>query len=70
MDEIEKLAREHGTGGWQTLEDMVRFGRAVRAAEREHAVAVLSDLLEALWVPHAGSREEYARELLDPPVRL
>lgn len=35
MDWIEKLAREHGTGGWQSLDDMVRFGMAVAAAERE-----------------------------------
>ena len=34
MDWIEKLAQEHGTGGWQTLEDMVRFGNAVAAAVR------------------------------------
>jgi len=35
MDAIEKLAREHGTGGWQTLDDMVRFGKAVAEAERQ-----------------------------------
>lgn len=35
MDWIEKLARKHGTGGWQTLDDIVRFGKAVAAAERE-----------------------------------
>lgn len=28
---IEQTAREHGTGGWQTLEDMVKFGEAIRA---------------------------------------
>ena len=30
--QIEAIARAHGTGGWQTLDDMVRFGLAVRAA--------------------------------------
>lgn len=40
MDLIEKLAREHGTGGWQTLEDMVRFGKAVAEAEREACAKV------------------------------
>lgn len=30
---IEELARDHGTGGWQTLEDMVKFGLAVARAE-------------------------------------
>jgi len=34
MDWIEKLAREHGTGGWQTLEDMVRCGNADADTER------------------------------------
>ncbi len=29
------MARENGTGGWQSLEDMVRFADAVAAAERE-----------------------------------
>lgn len=27
----ERVARNHGTGGWQTLEDMVRFGEALVA---------------------------------------
>ena len=40
MDWIEKLAREHGTGGWQTLEDMVRFGKAVAEEEREACARV------------------------------
>lgn len=40
MEFIEKLAREHGTGGWQTLDDMVRFGKAVAAAEREACAKV------------------------------
>lgn len=35
MDWIEQLAREHGTGGWQTLEDMVNFGKSVAEAMRE-----------------------------------
>ena len=41
MDTIERLAREHGTGGWQTLDDMVRFGEAVAEAERERICAAL-----------------------------
>lgn len=41
MNQIEKLAREHGTGGWQTLDDMVRFGEAVAAAERERICAAI-----------------------------
>ena len=32
MEPIERLAREHGTGGWQTLEDMILFGKAVAEA--------------------------------------
>ncbi len=43
MDWIEKLAREHGTGGWQTLEDVVRFGRSVAAAEREACAKVCEE---------------------------
>ena len=35
MDELEKLARQHGTGGWPTLDGMIKFGRAAQAAERE-----------------------------------
>lgn len=31
--ELEALARQHGTGGWQTLSDMVRFARAVLASQ-------------------------------------
>ena len=30
--EMEMIARAHGTGGWQTLDDMVRFARAIEAA--------------------------------------
>lgn len=41
MDWIEKIAREHGTGGWQTLDDMVRFGQAVAAAERDRISAAI-----------------------------
>ncbi|MGZ8220091.1 MAG: hypothetical protein ACXWT0_00435 [Methylobacter sp.] len=44
MDWIEKLAREHGTGGWQTLADMVLFGEAVAAAEREACAKVCETL--------------------------
>lgn len=33
-DQIEAIARAHGTGGWQTLDDMVRFGLAVWQAAR------------------------------------
>ena len=54
MDEIEKLAREHGTGGWQTLEDMVKFGRIVQAAERERAARVCDD--EARLRTEAGNK--------------
>lgn len=51
MDWIEKLAREHGTGGWQTLDDMVRFGKAVAFRVREDC-AVLCD-------EKATTRREY-----------
>ena len=40
MGWIETLAREYGTGGWQTLEDMVRFGVAVAAKEREDCAQI------------------------------
>lgn len=30
--EMEMIARAHGTGGWQTLDDMVRFARAIETA--------------------------------------
>jgi hypothetical protein len=48
MDELEKLAREHGTGGWQTLADMMRFGRAVQATERERCAEICDSLTHAL----------------------
>ena len=32
-EQIEALARKHGTGGWQTLADMVRFGKACMALQ-------------------------------------
>lgn len=41
MDTIERLAREHGAGGGQTLDDMVRFGEAVAEAERERICAAI-----------------------------
>jgi hypothetical protein len=31
-DQIEDVARRHGTGGWQSLNDMKRFARAIIAA--------------------------------------
>lgn len=38
-EDVIQLAREHGTGGWQTLDAMVRFGERVAekavAEERE-----------------------------------
>ena len=43
MDELEKLARQHGTGGWQTLDDMLKFGRAVQSAERERCAKPVPD---------------------------
>ena len=30
--ELEMIARSHGTGGWQTLGDMVTFARAIETA--------------------------------------
>lgn len=30
-EEIERVARSHGTGGWQTLPDMIRFARTALA---------------------------------------
>lgn len=44
MDWIEKLARAHGTGGWQTLDDMMCFGKAVAEAEREACAKVCDDV--------------------------
>jgi hypothetical protein len=34
-ERIEKIARAHGTGGWQTLGDMAKFARAI---ESEHGI--------------------------------
>ncbi|CAH2910713.1 MAG: hypothetical protein CPSOU_1838 [uncultured Paraburkholderia sp.] len=31
-ERIEQIARSHGTGGWQSLDDMKRFARALIAA--------------------------------------
>lgn len=42
-DWVEAIARKHGTGGWQTLADMVRFGRAVLAAAPAPAAAGQSE---------------------------
>lgn len=64
MDWIEKLAREHGTGGWQTLDDMVRFGNAVAAAEREACAHVcdqgLHQVRENGWIDAANERARCA----------
>ncbi len=46
MDWIEKLARAHGTGGWQSLDDMIRFGEAIAnaaATEEREACALVCD---------------------------
>lgn len=62
-DQIEAIARAHGTGGWQTLDDMVRFGLAVWQAARaslpassdERDPGVLGYALQmahALWEQH------------------
>ena len=57
-EQVEALARKHGTGGWQTLADMVRFGKACMAlqpsadvrdavlAEREAFAAIVKDVCE------------------------
>lgn len=55
MGWIEKLARERGTGGWQTLDDMVRFGEVIAAAEREKAMAAI-----LYGCPNDGSDVEVA----------
>lgn len=54
MDWIEKLAREHGTGGWQTLGDMVRFGKAVAEEEREACAKVCDELGNATKLIYRG----------------
>lgn len=46
MDWIENLARKHGTGGWQTLDDMVQFGKAV-AEEVRRRVGIGGELIAA-----------------------
>lgn len=38
--EIEQIAREFGTGGWQTLEDMIRFGMKISEVERAHCINI------------------------------
>ena len=32
--QIERIARAHGTGGWQTVDDMVKFARAIESELR------------------------------------
>ena len=34
-NELERLARNHGTGGWQTLDSMIEFGKAILAKADE-----------------------------------
>lgn len=48
-DDVLRLARKHGTGGWQTLEDMVCFAEAVAVAaaaqaENKRLLSVLQGL--------------------------
>jgi len=44
-EDVIQLAREHGTGGWQTLDAMVRFGERVAekavAEERERCASLI-----------------------------
>ena len=48
MNWIEKIAREHGTGGWQTIDDMVKFGEAIAKAECESCAKVCDDAAKSL----------------------
>jgi len=40
--QIESIARKHGTGGWQTLESMIGFGKAVAKAIEEDRTIVFT----------------------------
>jgi len=65
--QIEAIARSHGTGGWQTLPDMIRFGKAILAAAGPDAALVEAllkisdngqqwpaDIARAALAAHAG----------------
>lgn len=51
----ERVARNHGTGGWQTLEDMVKFAKAIRDE--------IAD--QTPWFPLLGTGLAVRRDLLD-----
>lgn len=79
--QIEQIARAHGTGGWQTLDDMVRFGLAVRAAlaaqlPAERMMVPLADmrLHELWWETKKGSpdanHKPYAKALIKEFCRI
>ena len=69
-EEIERVARSHGTGGWQTLPDMIRFARTALAL-RPQAVPMTEDteLLEFMFQHRAVVSLEFEggwdAELLD-----
>jgi len=49
MDWIEKLAREHGTGGWVTLDDLVHFGKVVAEQERDACAKICETAADNAW---------------------
>lgn len=52
-EDIMRVARAHGTGGWQTLHDMMHFARAVLALRPAAPRAPLTDeQASALWQKH------------------
>ncbi|SDV49781.1 hypothetical protein [Chitinasiproducens palmae] len=72
-ERIQEIAREHGTGGWQSLDDMMRFARAILAAAAPaplHQSAIsagndtlVSPVIRDAFVKHFGSDADW----LDAP---
>lgn len=65
VEQIEQVARNHGTGGWQSLDDMKRFARALlaeqSAAPMAEPVATLHDDGHYVWNPKVRKPDGYDR---------
>lgn len=66
--ELEALARAHGTGGWQTLPDMVRFARAVLAIKPQPkgtAAPSFAEWCSKNWegAPSANAHDAYEKAM-------
>ena len=80
-EQVEALARKHGTGGWQTLADMVRFGKVCMAckpsadvrdavlAEREAFAAIVKDVCERCRGTMFGNGCKKIGDAIDAAIR-